>query len=71
MAILFWLVDGQTALLIDPWFKGNPMVRSVPGGLQPALIFVSQGRHDHLGDAIDLAQDRGIASSPESHSCAL
>jgi len=69
----FGLDDGQSSIVIDPWFKGNPMIDAIPDGLQPSLILATHGHHDHLGDAVEIANASGanFVSTPEvCHFCA-
>ena len=69
----FALEEGKFTVLIDPWFKGNPVVSDVPEGLRPDLILVTHGHHDHLGDAVEIGGESGatIISTPEvCHYCA-
>jgi L-ascorbate metabolism protein UlaG (beta-lactamase superfamily) len=69
----FSIDDGRSNVLIDPWFKGNPMAGDIPDGLKPSLILATHGHHDHLGDAAEIASAAGatIVSTPEvCHHCA-
>jgi L-ascorbate metabolism protein UlaG (beta-lactamase superfamily) len=68
----FGLGDGKHNILIDPWFKENPMAKKIPAGLNPDLILVTHGHHDHLGDSVEIAKESGatIISTPEvCHYC--
>ncbi len=69
----FELESGKSSILIDPWLKGNPLIKYVPEVLRPDLILVTHGHHDHLGDAVEIANESGatIISTPEvCHYCA-
>ena len=69
----FGIEDEQNSILIDPWVTGSPMQKDIPEGLQPSLILVTHGHHDHLGDAIEIAtaSNAVIVSTPEvCHYCA-
>lgn len=63
----FCLEDGAHSILIDPWFKGNPVATAIPEDLSPQLILVTHGHNDHLGDAVEIANKSGgtIISTPE------
>ncbi|ABZ84298.1 metal-dependent hydrolase [Heliomicrobium modesticaldum Ice1] len=55
----FLLDDGQTKVLIDPFFTGNPVCPIKADAVSADYILVSHGHGDHLGDAIDIAKGTG------------
>lgn len=50
---------GGKALLIDPYFTGNPAASSRADNLKADYILVSHGHGDHLGDTVDIARRSG------------
>jgi len=56
----FSLEKRNARVLIDPFFKGNPHLSTVPE-LKPSLILVTHAHYDHLGDAIEIAKREGSA----------
>ena len=50
--------DGTTVLL-DPFLTGNPKAAAEPGELEPDVILLTHGHHDHLGDTVDIAKRTG------------
>lgn len=52
----FELVD-RANVVIDPFIKGNPLAPDME--LEPDVIAVTHGHGDHLGDAIEIAQETG------------
>lgn len=52
----FEIDTGQGKIIIDPWLKDNPQATIEPEDLQVDAILVTHGHHDHLGDAIAIAQ---------------
>jgi len=68
----FGIAEEQNSILIDPWFTGNPLQKSIPEGLQASLILVTHGHQDHLGDAVKIGKETNaaIVSTPEvCHYC--
>jgi L-ascorbate metabolism protein UlaG (beta-lactamase superfamily) len=55
----FLLEGSKKSVLVDPFFKGNPMGTTEPSEMKPALILVTHGHGDHLGDAIEISKDSG------------
>jgi len=69
----FSLSDGQTTLLLDPFFSGNPLATIRAEDMDCDYILVSHGHADHLGDAPAIAQRTGavVIATPEvGHLCA-
>lgn len=62
----FHLTDGESALLFDPWFTGNPAaVKSASEAGPVDAILVTHGHSDHLGDAIELSKaNRALIVAP-------
>ena len=56
----FSLSDGQTTLLLDPFFSGNPLATIRAEDMDCDYILVSHGHADHLGDAPAIAQRTGL-----------
>ncbi|MBQ7567678.1 metal-dependent hydrolase [bacterium] len=54
----FALENGEHAVLIDPFLKGNPHMKghSLPASLKLSTIIATHGHDDHLGDAPLLAK---------------
>ena len=50
--------DGTT-VLVDPFLTGNPKAAAEPGELEPDVILLTHGHHDHLGDTVDIAKRTG------------
>jgi L-ascorbate metabolism protein UlaG (beta-lactamase superfamily) len=63
----FGIDDGNHSILIDPWFKGNPVVTDIPTGLKPDLILATHGHYDHLGESAEISKQSGatLVSTPE------
>ena len=63
----FSLSDGQTTLLLDPFFSGNPLATIRAEDMNCDYILVSHGHADHLGDAPAIAQRTGavVIATPE------
>ena len=57
----FGLEAGGTQVLVDPYFTGNPACPAdiKADDLNPAVILVTHGHNDHIGDAVDIAQRTG------------
>jgi len=53
----FELEHGETRLLIDPWFDGNPHTDVAPESFTDVTaVLVTHGAFDHLGDAPAIAR---------------
>jgi len=63
----FGIEYGKHHILVDPWFKDNPMAGNIPAGLKPDLILATHAHYDHLGDALEIAKESGaiLISTPE------
>jgi len=47
------------ALLVDPFFTGNPAASTTADKLNPEYILVSHGHSDHIGDTVAIAKRTG------------
>lgn len=55
-----FLIDtGDTQLLTDPFFTGNPLAPASADDIQADYIVVSHGHGDHVGDTVDIAKRCG------------
>ncbi len=50
---------GETKLLVDPFFTGNPLSPIEAGAVVADYILVSHGHGDHLGDTVNIARRTG------------
>lgn len=66
----YTLSSGDHTIVIDPWLTGNPDAVCRPEELTVDAILVSHGHHDHLGDAIPLAQRLGCPIIAVAELCA-
>lgn len=66
----YTLSDGNHTIIIDPWLTGNPDAACRPEELTVDAILVSHGHHDHLGDAVPLAQRLGCPVIGVAELCA-
>ncbi len=55
----FELRDGDTTVLIDPFFTGNPKAAVSADELSPDAILLTHGHADHLGDTVSIAKHSG------------
>ena len=55
----FGLKINDFQILIDPFFSGNPSTRTKPGDLKPDYILITHGHGDHVGDAVEIANQTG------------
>ncbi|MEW6357370.1 MAG: metal-dependent hydrolase [Planctomycetota bacterium] len=51
----FEIASASSAILIDPFFTGNPLADIAPADVKCDAVLVSHGHGDHLGDAIQIA----------------
>ena len=54
-----FLLEAEKRLLIDPFISGNPLAPCAPEELNPDVLVVTHGHHDHLGDAIEIGKRTG------------
>jgi L-ascorbate metabolism protein UlaG (beta-lactamase superfamily) len=52
-------LEAEKRLLIDPFISGNPLAPCTPKELNPDVIAVTHGHHDHLGDTIEIGKRTG------------
>jgi len=50
---------GETQLLIDPFFTGNPATTAKAEEMSPDYILITHGHNDHIGDAVEIAKRSG------------
>lgn len=53
------LSDGNTEIIFDPFFTGNPSANGLPEDLKPHTILLTHGHDDHVGDTETLAKRSG------------
>lgn len=51
----FMLKDGETTVLIDPWFTGNPVNKISPDSVDADAILITHAHGDHVGDTVAIA----------------
>ena len=52
-------LEGPQKILIDPFISENPNTPVKNKDLAPELILITHGHNDHLGDALEIAQNTG------------
>lgn len=55
----FVLTHGETRIVIDPWFTGNPWKTATAEDIDAQYILVSHAHGDHIGDAAGIAKRTG------------
>jgi L-ascorbate metabolism protein UlaG (beta-lactamase superfamily) len=65
----FQLNTDDTAILIDPFFKENPISPVKPDEVEADYILVTHGHGDHLGDAVEIAQRTNALVISNSEIC--
>jgi L-ascorbate metabolism protein UlaG (beta-lactamase superfamily) len=55
----FILEDGETTVLIDPWFTGNPVNTISADSVSADTILITHAHGDHVGDAPAIAARTG------------
>jgi len=55
----FMLTHGDTRLVFDPWFTGNPWKAATADEINCQYILVSHAHQDHLGDTAAIATRTG------------
>lgn len=51
--------ENNTHLLIDPFFSGNRLAQITADEISPAVILLTHGHWDHIGDTVQIAQRTG------------
>lgn len=58
----FEIITPGLNILIDPWFQGNPSVKTGSDSVTSAdLILVTHDHDDHLGDAVEICKNTGAS----------
>lgn len=55
----FELSDGETTVLIDPWFTGNPVATVTADNVTADTILITHAHNDHVGDGPAIAERTG------------
>lgn len=55
----FLLTHGETRIIIDPWFTGNPWKKASADDIDAQYILVSHAHGDHIADAAAIAKRTG------------
>ncbi len=55
----FMLSDGDTTVLIDPWFTGNPVNSIAADSVEADAILITHAHGDHVGDTVEIARRTG------------
>ena len=57
-------------LLIDPFITDNPAAKISADELNPDVILITHGHHDHIGDTVSIAKRTGclVICNPEIES---
>ncbi len=50
---------GGTALVVDPFFSGNPAATVKPQEVHADYLLITHGHGDHVGDALEIARRTG------------
>lgn len=50
---------GETKVLVDPFFTGNPLAKTVADDVEADYILLTHGHDDHVGDTLDIAKRTG------------
>lgn len=65
----FLMKANDTKILIDPYFKGNPLSPVVPDDVEADTILVTHGHGDHIGDTIEIALRTGALVISNAEIC--
>lgn len=55
----FGLSDGESTVLVDPWFTGNPAATISADDVSADTILITHAHDDHVGDALPIAKRTG------------
>jgi len=53
------LLIGETKILVDPYFTGNPAASTTSESVSADYILITHGHFDHVGDAVSIAKRTG------------
>jgi len=65
----FLLKASDAAILIDPFFNGNPLSPVKPEDVEADNILVTHGHGDHIGDTVEIAKRTGALVISNSEIC--
>lgn len=65
----FSIKSGDYTLLVDPFFKRNPLSKISAEEVQADFILITHGHGDHLGDAISIARRTGAVIISNAEIC--
>ncbi|MCD6577714.1 MAG: metal-dependent hydrolase [Anaerolineaceae bacterium] len=65
----FLMKANETKILIDPYFKGNPLSPVAPENVEADYILVTHGHGDHVGDTIEIAGRTGALVISNAEIC--
>lgn len=57
----FYITSGDTRILIDPWFDGNPSSTTTADTIDADLVLVTHDHGDHVGQAVDICKRTGAS----------
>ena len=65
----FLMKANDTKILIDPFFKGNPLSPVGPDDVEADYILVTHGHGDHIGDTVEIAGRTGALAISNAEIC--
>ncbi len=57
----FAITTRRNAVLVDPWFDGNPAAKTKSGDIHADLVLVTHDHADHMGQALDICTRTGAS----------